>query len=79
MQLQMTQTSLQPAADTTDLLGAIRGVLEAEEAAINHYRSLIKLTDGEDYVTQDLAITILSDEEGHRQHFQSFLKEFTKK
>ena len=77
-QLKMTQASLQPPADTTDVVGVIRGVLEAEEAAINHYRALIKLTDGEDYVTQDLAITILSDEEGHRQHFQGYLKEYAK-
>ena len=77
-QLKMTQASLQPPADTTDVVGVIRGVLEAEEAAITHYRALIKLTDGEDYVTQDLAITILSDEEGHRQHFQGYLKEYAR-
>ena len=34
--------------------------------------------DGIDYVTQDLAITILSDEEGHRQQFQGYLKEYMK-
>ena len=77
--LKMTQKSLQPREDTTDVIDVIRGVLEAEEEAINHYRSLIKLTDGEDYVTQDLAITILADEEGHRQQFQGYLKEYTKK
>lgn len=77
--LKMTQKSLQPREDTTDVLDVIRGVLEAEEEAINHYRGLIKLTDGEDYVTQDLAITILADEEGHRQQFQGYLKEYTKK
>ncbi|HTU18457.1 MAG TPA: ferritin-like domain-containing protein, partial [Gemmataceae bacterium] len=68
--LKMTQKSLQPREDTTDVIDVIRGVLDAEEEAINHYRALIKLTDGEDYVTQDLAITILADEEGHRQQFQ---------
>jgi bacterioferritin len=77
--LKMTQKSLQPREDTTDVIDVIRGVLEAEEEAINHYRALIKLTDGEDYVTQDLAITILADEEGHRQQFQGYLKEYTKK
>jgi bacterioferritin len=78
MQLKMTQKTLQPPADTTDVVGVIRGVLEAEEAAINQYRALIRLTDGEDYVTQDLAITILADEEGHRQHFQGYLKEYAR-
>jgi bacterioferritin len=78
LQLKMTQKTLQPLADTTDVVNVIRGVLEAEEEAINQYRSIIKLTDGEDYVTQDLAIKLLSDEEGHRQQFQGYLKEYTK-
>lgn len=79
LQLKMTQTSMQPPEDTTDVVRIIRGVLDAEEEAINHYKALIKLTDGEDYVTQDLAITILAEEEGHRQQFQGYLKEYTKK
>ena len=78
LQLKMTQKSLQPLEDTTDVVDVIRGVLDAEEEAINHYRALIRLTDGEDYVTQDLAITILADEEGHRQQFQGYLKEYLK-
>ena len=79
LQLKMTQKSLQPPEDTTDVVTVIRGVLDAEEEAIAHYNSLIKLTDGVDYVTQDLAITILADEEGHRQTFQGYLKEYVKK
>ncbi len=74
LDLQMTQKSLQPPADTTDVLYVIKGVLDAEEDAIAHYNALIKLTDGVDYVTQDLAITILADEEGHRQLFLGYLK-----
>jgi bacterioferritin len=76
--LKMTQRSLQPPRDTTDVVDVIRGVLQAEEDAIQQYRALARLTEGEDYVTQDLAITILADEEGHRQHFEGFLKEYTK-
>src|SRR5438067_4730069 len=79
LDLQMTQRSLQPQADTTDVVDVIKGVLAAEEEAIEHYKALIKLTDGEDYVTQDLAITILADEEGHRQQFEGYLKEYSKK
>jgi bacterioferritin len=79
LQLQMTQKSLQPPADTTDVVGVIRGVLDAEEAAIAEYNALIQLTEGVDYVTQDLAIRILSDEEGHRQQFQGYLKEYSKR
>jgi bacterioferritin len=78
LELKMTQRSAQPPADTTDVVDVIRGVLQAEEDAIKHYRALIKLTDGEDYVTQDLAITILADEEGHRQQFEGYLKEYAK-
>ena len=77
--LKMTQKALQPPAETTDVVTVIRGVLDAEEEAIAHYNALIKLTDGVDYVTQELAITILADEEGHRQTFQGYLKEYVKK
>lgn len=77
--LKMTQQSLQPPSDTTDVLEVIRGVLKAEEEAIAQYRSIIKMTDGEDYVTQDLAITLMAAEEEHRQQFEGYLKEYTKK
>jgi bacterioferritin len=77
--LKMTQRSLQTTDDTTDVVHVIKGVLEAEEDAIKHYKALAKLTEGEDYVTQDLAITLLGDEEGHRQQFEGYLKEYTKK
>jgi bacterioferritin len=73
------QKSLQPPKDTTDVISVIEGVLEAEEDAIAGYNKLIKLCDGRDYVTQDLAITLLADEEGHRQLFHSFLKEYRRK
>src|SRR5713101_2705832 len=57
LKLEMTQRILQPPADSTDVVDVIRGVLKAEEDAINQYRLIIKQTDGDDYVTQDLAIT----------------------
>lgn len=77
--LKMEQKTLQPPADTTDVVTVIKGVLQAEEEAISHYKHIIKITDGEDYVTQDLAITLLSDEEGHRQQFEGYLKEYSRK
>ena len=64
MKLQMTQKMLQPPADTTDVVSVIRGVIQAEEEAIAHYNAIIKLCEGNDYVTQDLAIKLLSDERG---------------
>lgn len=75
-----TQKSLQPPADTTDVVSVIRGVIEAENGAIEHYGNLIELCgDASDYVTQDLAIRQLADEEGHRVMFSGFLKEYEKK
>lgn len=79
MHLKMTQRSLEPPDDPTDVVGVIKGVLQAEEDAIRHYKDMIKQTDGEDYVTQDLAITILGQEEAHRQQFEGYLKEYAKK
>lgn len=78
MALKMDQSYLQPPTDTTDVVSVIRGVLAAEEDAIQHYNRLIKLCDGIDYVTQDLAVTLLADEEGHRQQFEGYLKEYSK-
>lgn len=79
LDLKFHQRTMQPPADTTDVVGVIKGVLGAEEDAINSYKALIKLTEGEDYVTQDLAIQLLGDEEGHRALFEGYLKEYTKK
>ncbi len=78
LSLQLNQKSSQPPKDSTDVLAVIKGVLAAEEDAIASYNALIKLTDGVDYVTQDLAITLLGAEEGHRQQFEGYLKEYLK-
>jgi bacterioferritin len=72
------QDSLQPPADSTDVVSVIRGVLDAEEDAIETYRELIDVaTDANDPVTEDLAVTILADEEAHRTEFRGFEKEYT--
>lgn len=76
--LKMEQSFLQPPKDTTDVVAVIKGVLAAEEDAIRTYNHIIKLCEGTDYVTQDLAIRILGDEEGHRQQFEGYLKEYAK-
>jgi bacterioferritin len=79
LKLTMQQTYLQPPGDTTDVVGVIRGVLAAENDAIGHYNRIIDMCDkARDFVTQDLAITILADEEGHRQQFEGYLKEYAK-
>jgi bacterioferritin len=66
----------QPPRETTDVVAVIKGVIEAEEGACNHYRTIIRATDGDDYVTQDLCIRLLADEEEHLVQFRGFLKEY---
>lgn len=79
MQFTPRQKSLQPPADTTDVVSVIKGVIEAEDGAIAHYGKLIDVCgEARDYVTQDLCITQLADEEGHRVTFSGYLKEYTK-
>jgi bacterioferritin len=71
------QDSLQPPADSTDVLSVIRGVLDAEADAIETYRALIEAAEAaNDPVTEDLAVTILADEEAHRTEFRGFEKEY---
>jgi len=73
------QDALQPPEDNTDVAAVIRGVIEAENAAIAQYNKIIKLCDGVDYVTQDMCIAALSDEEEHRRDFMGFLTEYEKR
>jgi bacterioferritin len=69
------QTYLQPPERQTDIVHVIRGVIEAETGAIAHYNRIIEATDEVDWVTQDMTIDILRDEEGHRRLFEGFLRE----
>jgi bacterioferritin len=70
------QSFLQPPEEQTDIVHVIRGVIKAETGAIEHYTALIEETDGVDPVTQDMAIAILRDEQGHRRLFEGFLREY---
>lgn len=77
-QFTAVQKTLQPPGDPTDVVAVIKGVIDAEEAAIAQYEKIIRLCDGLDYVTQDLCITLLADEQQHRREFIGFLKEYEK-
>ncbi len=77
--LDFDQKTLQPPEDPIDSVSVIRGVLDAEEAAISHYKHLIKISGGEDPVTEDLGIRLLADEEGHRRLFKGFLAEYERR
>ena len=70
------QSYLQPPDHQTDVVHVIKGVIEAETGAIEHYNRIIEVTDGIDWATQDMAIEILRDEEGHRRLFEGFLREY---
>jgi bacterioferritin len=70
------QQSLQPPEDATDVVHVIRGVIEAEAGAIEHYMKIIEACDGVDWATQDMVIEILRDEEGHLRTFERYLREF---
>jgi bacterioferritin len=70
------QKALQPPDNQTDIVHVIRGVIEAETGAIEHYNRIIEATDGVDWVTQDMTIGILRDEERHRRLFEGYLREF---
>jgi bacterioferritin len=76
LDLRAEQSSLQPPDQQTDIVHVIRGVIEAETGAIEHYNRIIQVTDGVDWVTQDMVITILHDEERHRRLFEGYLREF---
>ena len=72
------QDYLQPPDDQVDIVHVIRGVIEAEQGAIEHYSRIIEETDGVDPVTQDMVIAILHDEQGHKRLFEGFLREYEK-
>ena len=76
MEFAAEQSYLQPPEEQTDIVHVIRGVIEAETGAIEHYTRIIEETDAIDPVTQDMVIDILHDEQGHKRLFEGFLREY---
>ena len=76
MEFTAEQTYLQPPEQQTDIVHVIKGVIQAESGAIEHYNEIIEFTDDKDPVTNDMVIAILRDEEGHRRLFEGFLREY---
>lgn len=72
--LKMEQSSLQPPQSTVDVYTVIRGVIEAEDGAIDQYQKIIEATDQVDPVTQDMCIALKADEEQHRREFAGYLR-----
>ena len=75
MELAPEQSYLQPPDDQLDIKHVVKGVIQAETGAIEHYNQIIEFCEGTDPVTQDMVIAILRDEEGHRRLFEGFLRE----
>jgi bacterioferritin len=76
MEFTPEQSYLQPPEHQTDVVHVIKGVIEAETGAIEHYNAIIEATEGIDPVTNDMVIAILRDEEGHRRLFEGYLREY---
>jgi bacterioferritin len=70
------QSFLQPPSDQIDIVHVIRGVIAAEQGAIEHYSRIVEATEGIDPVTQDMLTGILHDEQGHKRLFEGFLREY---
>ena len=75
-QFKPEQSFLQPPEDQVDIVHVIRGVIEAESGAIDHYTKIVDETEEIDPVTQDMVIDVLHDEQGHRRLFEGFLREY---
>jgi bacterioferritin len=76
MEFAAEQSYLQPPEEQVDVVHVIKGVIEAESGAIEHYSRIVEETDGIDPVTQDMVIAILHDEQGHKRLFEGFLREY---
>ena len=76
MEFTPSQSYLQPPSESTDIVHVIRGVIQAENGAIEHYNRIIEIASDVDPVTEDMMIQVLKDEEGHKRLFEGFLREF---
>ena len=76
MDFRAEQTFLQPPDEQIDVVHVIKGVIDAETKAIEHYTRVVEVTEDSDPVTNDMTIAILRDEQQHRKLFEGFLREY---
>jgi bacterioferritin len=76
MRFSASQQTMQPPEHQVDVVSIIRGVIDAEAGAIEFYSQIVRECDGVDFITQDMVIAILRDEEGHKRLFEGFLREY---
>jgi len=76
LEFKASQDTLQPPDDQVDVVHVIKGVIDAEDGAIQHYTRMVEETEEVDPVTQDMVIAVLHDEQGHRRLFEGYLREY---
>ncbi len=76
MAFKAEQKALQPPKEQTDTVHFIKGVIDAERGAIEHYNKIIEMTEEVDPGTNDMVIDVLRDEQGHMRMFEGFLREY---
>lgn len=76
LETESTQHEFDISEQNLTVENVIKGVLTAEEAAIETYENLITAAqEKEDEVTEDLAIELLEDEQEHLSEFQDYNNE----
>jgi len=73
LELPRDQNYLQPPIDNRDSATVIRGALTATNAAIAHYQAMIQITEDFDFVTQDLLIELLAEEQEQKVSLNQLL------
>lgn len=68
------QLSLRPPAEPLDNLTLLTGLIEAETAAIERYRSIAAVaSEARDWITGNLTNQVIHEKETHRQRLRSFV------
>ena len=73
LELPRDQNYLQPPIDNRDSVTVIRGALTATDAAIAHHQAIIQITEDLDFVTQDLLIELLAEEQEQKDSLNQLL------
>ena len=73
LELPRDQNYLQPPIDNRDSVTVIRGALTATDAAIAHHQAIIQITEDLDFVTQDLLIELLTEEQEQKDSLNQLL------
>lgn len=55
----------------------LKTILIAEECAMRRYQEIAELTEGKDFITNELAKRILTEEARHEQNMQDFLDDIS--